>query len=131
MTEAQAQPECSLSILLAEDDPAIQMLALRMLKKLGHHVDLANNGSEVLSALEASTYDLILMDIQMPEMDGIEATRIIRKRWQQVPKIIFVTACVSYKDACLSVGGDDFLAKPVKIEDLHAAITRNAIMQPI
>jgi len=114
-----------LSILLAEDDPASQILVLRMLKKLGHCADLAKNGSEAVSALGLRYYDVIFMDIQMPEMDGIEATRLIRERWPQVPKIIFITTCISYKETCFSVGGDDFLAKPVKMEDLHQALVRN------
>jgi len=114
-----------LSILLAEDDLASQILVLKMLKKLGHCADLARNGSEALAALGLRYYDVVLMDIQMPEMDGIEATRLIRERWPQVPKIIFITTCIFYKDTCLSVGGDDFLIKPVRIEDLHQAIVRN------
>lgn len=116
-----------LSILLAEDNPVNQMTALIILKNLGYRADTANNGQEVLLALEDHPYDLVLMDIQMPEMDGIEATKIIRKRWPQGPKIIVVTAfdpeiC---RDLCYEVGADDFLNKPVKPEELDAAIERN------
>ncbi len=104
-----------------------QMTALIILKKLGYRADTANNGHEVLLALEDHPYDLVLMDIQMPEMDGIEATKIIRKRWPQGPKIIVVTAfdpeiC---RDLCYEVGADDFLNKPVKPEELDAAIERS------
>lgn len=103
------------------------MTALIILKKLGYRADTANNGHEVLLALEDHPYDLVLMDIQMPEMDGIEATKVIRKRWPQGPKIIVVTAfdpeiC---RDLCYEVGADDFLNKPVKAEELDAAIERN------
>lgn len=116
-----------LNILLAEDNPVNQITALMILKKLGYRADTANNGQEVLSALEDHPYDLVLMDIQMPEMDGIEATKIIRKRWPQGPKIIVVTAfdpeiC---RDLCYEVGADDFLNKPMKPEELDAAIERS------
>ncbi|NMB85793.1 MAG: hybrid sensory kinase in two-component regulatory system with RcsB and YojN [Methanosaeta sp. PtaB.Bin018] len=116
-----------LNILLAEDNPVNRMTALIILKKLGYRADTANNGHEVLLALEDHPYDLVLMDIQMPEMDGIEATKVIRKRWPQGPKIIVVTAfdpeiC---RDLCYEVGADDFLNKPVKAEELDAAIERN------
>ncbi len=116
-----------LNILLAEDNPVNRMTALIILKKLGYRADTANNGHEVLLALEDHPYDLVLMDIQMPEMDGIEATKVIRKRWPQGPKIIVVTAfdpeiC---RDLCYEVGADDFLNKPVKPEELDAAIERS------
>jgi CheY-like chemotaxis protein len=97
-----------------------------MLRKLGLEADIAENGYEVLAALEYRSYDLVLMDIQMPEMDGLEATRIIRKRWPRGPKIVFITACDQFKEACLNDGGDDFLTKPISILELHAAIERNA-----
>ncbi len=117
----------TLNILLAEDNPLNQKIALIVLKKLGYQADLASNGQEVLLALEDRTYDLVLMDIQMPEMDGIEATRLIRKRWPQGPKIIVVTAFdqAICRDLCFDAGADDFLNKPVKMEELGAAILRN------
>lgn len=87
---------------------------------------IASNGYEVLAALEYRSYDLVLMDIQMPEMDGIEATRIIRKRWPRGPRIVFVTACAHCKETCMNEGGNDFLAKPITLLELQAAIEHNA-----
>ncbi len=118
--------EC-VNIILAEDDPLNQKIALKMLKKLGIAADVAANGLEVLQALEGQPYDMVLMDIQMPKMDGIEATKIIRERWPDGPKIIFITSCISdaYRELCFDAGADEFLAKPVKIEELTDAIKRN------
>jgi CheY-like chemotaxis protein len=118
--------EC-VNIILAEDDLLNQKIALKMLRKLGIMADVAANGLEVLQALEGQPYDMVLMDIQMPEMDGIEATKIIRKRWPHGPKIIVITSCISdvYRELCFDAGADEFLAKPVKIEELTDAIKRN------
>jgi len=124
--EDGTQHNGSLSILLAEDDPTNQMITLLMLRKLGHDADIAGNGYEVLAYLEYRSYDLVLMDIQMPEMDGIEATRIIRKRWPRGPRIVFVTACTHCKKTCMNEGGDGFLAKPINMVELQAAIAHNA-----
>jgi CheY-like chemotaxis protein len=117
----------NLNILLAEDNPVNRKMAMIALKKLGLKADTANNGREVLVALEEHHYDLVLMDIQMPEMDGIEATKIIRKRWSQGPKIIVVTSFEAEmcRDLCYNAGADDYLNKPVKIDELGAAIERN------
>ena len=79
-------------ILLAEDNAINQKVALQMLKKIGYEADVAANGQEVLSAMELQPYDLILMDVQMPVMDGIEAARKVRERWKNGPKIIAITA---------------------------------------
>ncbi len=122
VSEEGVQHNSSLSILLAEDDPLNQMITLLMLRKLGHDAEIAGNGYEVLRALEYRSYDLVLMDIQMPEMDGIETTRIIRKRWPQGPRIVFVTACTYCKEICMNGGGDGFLAKPITLVELQAAI---------
>ena len=117
----------SLNILIAEDNPVNQKVASVMLQRLGHRADLAANGQEVLRALENRPYDLVLMDIQMPYMDGIEATRCIRRRWPQGPKIIAVTSfdpefC---REQCYSAGVDDFINKPIRMNELDAAIERN------
>lgn len=117
----------NLNILLAEDNPVNRKVTLIALKKLGLKADTAENGQEVLVALEEHHYDLVLMDIQMPEMDGIEATKIIRKRWSQGPKIIVVTSIEAEKgrDLCYDAGADDYLNKPVNMYELGAAIERN------
>jgi CheY-like chemotaxis protein len=123
MTMAQSP----LSILLAEDSPVNQIIALHMLKKLGYGAQIANNGLEALQAQERHRFDLVLMDIQMPEMDGIEATRIIRERWPDGPAIIVVTSLEleSYREKCLSAGADDIITKPIRKDELHEAIERN------
>jgi CheY-like chemotaxis protein len=117
----------NLNILLAEDNPVNRKVALIELRKLGLKADTAENGQEVLVALEEHHYDLVLMDIQMPQMDGIEATKIIRKRWSQGPKIIVVTSFEAEmcRDLCYDAGADDYLNKPVKMDELGAAIERN------
>jgi len=112
----------SLRILLVDDNEVNRKVASLMLKKLGHHADLATNGIEAIEALEDHSYDIVLMDIQMPEMDGLEATKIIRQRWHQNPKIIVVTSLNNYREICLEAGADDFLTKPLGIETLRAAI---------
>ncbi len=117
----------TINIIIAEDDPLNQKMAIKMLHKLGYNADVASNGIEVLKALEKQIYDLVLMDIQMPEMDGIEAIKIIRKCWTPGPKIIVATAFEldTYRELCYDVGADDMLAKPLKREELKAAIERN------
>jgi CheY-like chemotaxis protein len=83
---------------------------------------ILGNGIEAIEAFEYHSYDIVLMDIQMPEMDGLEATKIIRQRWHQNPRIIFVTSLTNCQDACLDAGADDFLTKPLGIETLRKAI---------
>jgi CheY-like chemotaxis protein len=112
----------SLSILLVDDSNVNLKVTSLMLKKLGHQVDLATNGIEAIEALEHRSYDVVFMDIQMPEMDGLEATKIIRQRWHQGPKIIVMTSLDNYREFCLEAGADDFLAKPLGIEKLREAI---------
>ena len=115
------------SILLVEDNPVNQKMALLMLKKLGYRADKASNGREALAALEAKSYDLILMDVQMPEMDGLEATREIRRRWpSRSLKIVALTAhaIAGAKEKCLQAGMDDYLCKPIDLDDLRAAVEK-------
>jgi signal transduction histidine kinase len=122
-------------VLLAEDNTVNQMVALAWLKKLGCSADAVSNGIEVLEALQRIPYTLIFMDCQMPEMDGLEATRIIRKReldtgqvcpWPSPVHIIALTASAMRGDRekCLAVGMDDYLCKPVRLGELQAALER-------
>jgi len=119
-----AHTDADIHILMAEDDAINRKVLLKMLGKMGYSADVAENGIEVLKALERREYDLILMDIQMPEMDGITATMEIRKIWPLSPKIIAVTAYAleGDRERCLEAGMDEYLTKPVKMEDLRAAI---------
>jgi PAS domain S-box-containing protein len=124
--QEQENLDKSLSILLAEDNVVNQIVTQKMLSKLGHRSDVAANGFEVLQALERQHYDVILMDVQMPEMDGLEATRLIRKRFadEDAPVIIAMTASAlkGDREECLAAGMDDYVSKPVKIEMLRAAL---------
>ncbi len=117
----------TLRIIMAEDDPVNQKVTQLTLKKLGLRAEAAANGIEVLHYLERQTYDVVLMDIQMPEMDGIEATKIIRERWPHGPKIIVITDCDSnsYRELCFDAGANEFLSKPVMADQLNAAIERS------
>jgi CheY-like chemotaxis protein len=98
-----------------------------MLKKFGIMTEVVSNGLEAISALEEQSYDLVLMDIQMPKMNGIEATKVICERWPQRPKIIVISDCDPnlYRDLCFDAGAIEFLAKPVKIKEICTAIERN------
>jgi len=117
-----------LRILLAEDNLVNQKVAGRLLEKLGHRVDVAANGIEVLDALRRQPYNLILMDMQMPEMDGLEATRRIRSEWpaDEQPRIVALTAH-AHEEAyqmCVASGMDDYVTKPVRLDELAAALRR-------
>ena len=112
-------------MLVAEDNTVNQMVARRMLEKAGHRVDVAANGLEAVRAVEAAPYDLVLMDCQMPEMDGYEATRKIRRgrRQPRIPIIAMTAnAMPGDREQRLEVGMDDYLAKPVRAEALAAML---------
>jgi PAS domain S-box-containing protein len=118
--------------LLVEDNAVNQKVALRFLERLGYEAVAANNGIEALRAIEARHYDLILMDLQMPEMDGFEATRQIRRHVpaDYQPKIIALTAnaMAGDRELCLAAGMDDYISKPVKMPELVEAIKRQFAM---
>jgi signal transduction histidine kinase/DNA-binding response OmpR family regulator/streptogramin lyase len=113
-----------LRILVAEDNPVNQKLLLNILGKLGYAPGLAQNGLEVLTALETVPYDLVLMDVQMPELDGLEATRLIRQRPGPQPRIVAMTANALREDreSCLAAGMDDYISKPFRMEELKRAL---------
>ncbi len=117
----------SLRLLVAEDNPSNQKVLVEMLKRLGYKPDVATDGREVLQALERQDYDLVLMDIRMPEMDGITATREIRKIWpQNGPKIIAITAFAleGDREKCLDAGMDDYISKPVQKKALESILMK-------
>ncbi|MCP4544545.1 MAG: response regulator [Chloroflexi bacterium] len=126
---AKRQP---LRILLAEDNAVNQKLALRMLERMGYRADVAGNGLEAIDALQRQPYDVVLMDVQMPEMDGLEATRRIRHLSSkelsvgEQPRIIAMTASVMQedRDACQMAGMDDYVSKPVRVDELVGALNK-------
>ena len=111
-----------LRILLAEDNVVNQKVALNVLERVGYQVDIAANGQEVLSALERQLYDVVLMDVQMPYMDGLETTQQIRARWpeERQPRIIAMTAdaLLQVRQECFAAGMDDYISKPVRVQQL-------------
>jgi CheY-like chemotaxis protein len=131
-TQPQFDPEMGkrlpLRLLLAEDNAVNQKLALHLLKRMGYRADVAANGLEVLEALRRQTYDAVLMDVQMPEMDGLEATRLIRQELEKdaQPRIVAMTAGAMKEDReeCLAAGMDDYISKPVQVEELIGALRK-------
>jgi signal transduction histidine kinase/DNA-binding response OmpR family regulator len=115
-------------VLVAEDNAVNQKLAVRMLEKLGLRADVAGNGREALRMLEMAPYDLVFMDCQMPEMDGYEATREIRRREMAGHRVAIVAmtaeALSGSREACLAAGMDDHIAKPVKLENIFAVLQK-------
>ena len=118
-----------LRILLAEDNVVNQKLALRLLQQMGYRADLASNGVEAIESIERQPYDVVLMDVQMPEMDGLEAARRITQRWpaNARPRIVAMTANAMQGDreACLAAGMDDYITKPIRVEQLIASLTQS------
>jgi CheY-like chemotaxis protein len=124
--DAQMGERLPLRILLAEDNAVNQKLALHLLERMGYRADVAGNGLEAIEAVQRQTYDVVLMDVQMPEMDGLEATRAICREWtqEQRPRIIAMTAGAMKEDreSCLEAGMDDYISKPIRVEELVRAL---------
>jgi CheY-like chemotaxis protein/HPt (histidine-containing phosphotransfer) domain-containing protein len=124
-----AQPVSSLQILLAEDNPVNQMTATTMFEKLGHAVVVANNGREAIDKINEQAFDIVFMDVQMPEMDGVTATGEIRKREESTRRHIPIVAMTAHamkgdKEKCLEAGMDDYVSKPIRRKDLADVIAR-------
>jgi len=117
-----------LRILLAEDNPINQNVALRLLERLGYGADVVSDGRQALARLDHAAFDVVLMDVQMPEMDGLEASRAICARWaaSERPRIIAMTAEAMQgdHDKCLAAGMDDYIVKPVTLDRLAAALAK-------
>jgi CheY-like chemotaxis protein len=124
---SQRERRRSLRILLAEDNPVNQKLAVRLLEKEGHTVVVADNGRLALEALEGGNVDLVIMDVQMPEMDGYEAAASIRKAEETTLKHVPILAMTAHamkgdEEKCLAAGMDGYVSKPIRPDDLRQAI---------
>jgi CheY-like chemotaxis protein len=123
-----------LRILIAEDSLINQKILLRMLKKIGCAADVVTNGIQAVEAIAAEQYDIVFMDVHMPEMDGLEATRIIVRTKQPGggPKIIALTASAMSgdKEKCIEAGMDDYITKPVRLEEVISRLNRWAPARP-
>ena len=132
--EDVGKPSISLRILVAEDNLVNQRLATRLLEKRGHFVTVAATGCEALAALEKSSFDLVLMDMQMPEMDGFEATAAIRKKEKPGTHLPIVAltahAMKGDREKCIAAGMDGYLAKPIRPEELDAVLHGHLTPQP-
>jgi len=127
VTRHSLREEKCLRILLAEDNAVNQRLAARLLEKQGHHVTVAGNGREALGRLEKGRFDLVLMDVQMPEMDGFETTAAIREREKLTSRHVPIIAMTAHamqgdRERCLAAGMDGYVSKPIKLQELIGAI---------
>jgi CheY-like chemotaxis protein len=132
--ETEIAPATSppLSLLLAEDNPVNQLLARRLLEKLGHRVTTVSNGLEALDILSAGHFDVVLMDLQMPELDGFQATAAIRERERSGKDHQLIVAMTAHafkedRERCLAAGMDGYVSKPINIASLNAAL---AVVRP-
>ncbi|TYQ25837.1 response regulator [Pseudanabaena sp. UWO311] len=125
----------SFVILLAEDNPVNQKVAKRVLNHLGYQADIVNNGLKAVKAISEKSYDLILMDIQMPEMDGLEATKYIRKQEaeSQLPPIVIIAMTANATDddqnLCRDAGMNDYISKPIQIDKLKNLLQHYASLK--
>jgi PAS domain S-box-containing protein len=127
--DTQLAERVPLRVLLAEDNLINQKVALRVLERMGYRADVAANGLEALEAIARQVYDVVLLDVQMPEMDGLTAAREICRRWPSTrPRLVAMTANAMQGDreACLAAGMDDYVSKPVRVQELQAALERSA-----
>jgi CheY-like chemotaxis protein len=125
--EDQAKAAGSLRILLAEDNASSQKVTMQMLKKLGYRADLAANGQEAIEALKRQHYDIVLMDVKMPVLNGWDAAREIRRLWpDNGPKVIALTAyaLAGDREKCIEYGMDGYIAKPVTLDDLKCMLKK-------
>jgi CheY-like chemotaxis protein len=118
-------------VLVAEDNAVNQRLITRLLEKRGHEVKIANNGREAVDALTQGTFDLVFMDIQMPEMDGLGATATIRERelvsgWHQPIIALTAHAMKGDQERCLAAGMDGYITKPIRPEELDAILEKHS-----
>jgi CheY-like chemotaxis protein/HPt (histidine-containing phosphotransfer) domain-containing protein len=127
----QIRPPKSLRVLIAEDNPVNQMLAVRLLQRQGHSTVIAANGRKALATLEKQEFDLVLMDVQMPEMNGFEATAAIRQEEQTTGRHIPIIAMTAHamkgdKERCLTAGMDAYVSKPITPDELFRAVAKIA-----
>ncbi len=133
--ESPAAPTRALRVLVVEDNAVNRRLAQALLERQGHSVSLASNGREALAALETSRFDVVLMDVQMPELDGLEATAAIRARERESGAHLPIVAMTAHamkgdRERCIAAGMDDYVAKPVRPAELYAALERTAGRTP-
>jgi len=129
------EPRKALRILLAEDNLVNQRLAARILEKRGHHVVVADNGIAALAALDRETFDLVFMDLQMPGMDGFEATALIRQKEQAEGRHLPIVALTAHamkgdREKCIAAGMDEYLSKPLQLPELDRVLDSYLIRPP-
>ena len=116
-----------LRILLADDNHVNRKVGLLLLEKMGYRADVVANGMEVISALDKQSYDIVLLDVQMPEMDGNQAATEICRRWSETrPRLIAVTgdAMSGDREKCLAAGMDDYVTKPLRVKELKSVLRK-------
>lgn len=123
-----AGPATVLRVLVADDNQVNQVVERKLVEKLGHRVDVVADGLEAISAVDRAVYDVVLLDVQMPTLNGLEAARRLCDQWPAGvrPRLIAVTANASTEDRaeCMAAGMDDYLTKPVRLRDLESALLR-------